>query len=169
MSTANEVQNLLGLFGITAEGAIVKLETTVANTEHQLEEIEGKRAPLVALLAASRRHLAFLRGEKPAAAGAKPPKAAKAKATSSGQDGAVLEKWSAQSIEPGVQTGKPPGDPVKVTEFASEKLARLRLAELERIGYHYSTVRPLRPGQVAFTHNRNGYYLLVNPLNGAER
>lgn len=168
MSVTTEVQNLLGLFGITPEGAIVKLESTIATTQRQIEELDGKRAPLLDLLAASRRQLAYLRGEAPAAA--RPPKAAKAAAPAAptasraSGGGEVLEAFDPQAVTPTRQVGLLPKGDVRVSVFAGEKAARSRLADLGRVGYHLTTARPIRPGQVAFTMNAKGFYLLVNPL-----
>ena len=179
-TTAAEIQGLLALFGVTAEGAIAKLETTIANTERQPEEIDKKRQPLLDLLRTSRRQLALFRGEDTATwekteAGPKGEKTTTPirLASSAGKAGAAtplggVAEWNPQTIEPRSQRGPLPQAPVSVHEFASEKLARERLNGYRNVGYRYSTGRPLRPGELDFTFNRHGFYILVLPLHQAE-
>ena len=184
-TTASEIQGLLALFGVTPEGAIAKLETTIATTRRQLDEIDTKRQPLVALLDTSLRQLALFRGEP---SGAPAPKASKpAAAETKAQQPKPLRlassrehkeapsaplggvtNWNPLTIEPRSQRGPLPQAPVSVHEFVSEKLARERLDGYSNVGYRYSTGRPLRPGELDFTFNRHGYYILLRPLHQAE-
>lgn len=160
--TAAEVQGLLALFGITTEGAIAKLETTIATTGRQLAQLDEQRRPLQLLFDSSRKQLAVFRGQSDE------PVAPKAKRQAPAGEPEEVFDWDPATIEPRIMTGRAPLAPIRVSEFSSEKLARTRLAELNRVGYRYSTARPLRPGQIDFQRNRHGFFVLVNPLGGAQ-
>ena len=146
----NGLVALLQELGVAPEAAIAKLQGQIAQLERQM-------APLSMALAEARKNLRALTGDAPKTSPT--PRRAAAGTTHT----RTAAPWSPETLVPRQQTGKLPGDPVAVHEFASEKLARARLVELHRVGFAHSSSRPLYPGELDFLVNRHGWMILVVP------